>query len=321
MRNQEAELEEAIRSASTTADIKKLIRHWQGDRQALMSSIGLHASVFDDELVMLLLVSGASLHGLAQNPHLPSKYNDQIVEWLVNRVIGESYQADVVNARTALKKFLRNKPVSANNPALQFLITSLAEASDTPLNRIWDLVAILVAVPAFPGLSPAFFERIYERWGRHLPDETLCDFVLHPQTPLHVIKEILDEKRNSLSYEQIQAIVQVDRIRHDPELRSQLTSCILTNGAYECLLPLLLDRDKDCAELFRMLPLLFAAYVLRIHGDKIAPLLSSQDLLPLIRSDNRDIRLVGIAYLSKTQRTDTSLTLIEQAEQTTVPKY
>lgn len=297
-----AKLEEAIKSASTTAEIKELVRKWKGPKWDLMSAIGEHASVFDDELVMVLLVSGVSLDGLAKNPHLPSKYYDQIVEWLVNRVIGEFYGDSLANAYESLRLFLRNKVIAWNNPAFQYLVTLVTKKrSHFPLNRIQDFHRILLSHPEPP---PSLIERIYYDWESHLPDDILFDIAIHPRTPMHIVKDIIIDRRalHSFRHSDVEALVQVDRIRKDPDLRPQLIQ-FFSSYAPSCLVPFIIDRNpEDCAELFRKLPPHIAADVLRNYGDDIASLLSEKDLLPLIESGNREHRLLAIASLSRMHR-------------------
>lgn len=291
------ELIARVTAAKTTTDIKALLWEWRGPVAMVYDAIAQHASVFDEEIVMLLLVT-KSHEDLARNPHLVFPYHDLTARWSLHRLLNETSSKDIVSyGRTLLHLFGQNQ-LPWEHDVVQELVRLMRDPA--VVNSYGERhVQFARALLAHPQMPASFLQELYrlcsKRKYKVLP-KYACAFALHPQAPIDFTRSVIDKYiRKYFGYTDYARLARNERVRNNPYLRSLISPYLITHRRQE-LISFILDLNpNDCAEILRKAPTHVITEALRQKGSEIVRFLEMADLASLLRSDSHELRLLAMA--------------------------
>lgn len=297
----EPQLKRLLSKAENSEEVRSVMRKWAGKQEVLIPTVSTHARYFDKEILFTLLNSGISLHTLVENRHFPDEWDEEIADWMKNRIIGEIKGDYLYPASATLSAIAAKETVPFEHQIFEDLM-ELATIKEHPSERHQVAIDVLldhpqITVSALDTLHP--FIRNVNSFGALIKLATHKR--VHPETRDKIIKEQL--QASFVSRPVMEQLLSEDEIRLDEEYRPLLVAAAMKSHDYSAGATLLMDvkskeevkklwgfvlKDRDFYS-----PLI----VLDRKGSEIAKFLSTEDLAPLLKSPKRETRATAIAIM------------------------
>lgn len=139
-------LRKAVRKADSLEEIKKIIGNWSGKLDKLFPILAEHSRFFDKEVVVAILSGGTGSAALVENEHRGDEWEEFILRWSANRIIGEAKTDSIKQAALAATKITRKGSIPFSNQAYGDL-QELAEEPDHLKPRHHAALAVLLSHP------------------------------------------------------------------------------------------------------------------------------------------------------------------------------
>jgi hypothetical protein len=298
------DLEKALASARTPADVWDLLWQWQGNRSEALYIVAEWSPVFDESLIRAILTGVGPYLRLVENPACGPEHDSTIALWLARRIEGETLAEERNAAAAALKVIMQRGGIAPESPAFQILVPiALGQDKRKFTDRTERAVEAILAHPAPPAELLEKLEEVLERERRSKHRAMLG---IHPAVGSEIrtraITGVLEAGIGDY-YNILIRFIETPHVREDPALRPHLLRRVLVathvkplqafaeTVAVEDWLPVLrvLLREGSSA----------AAVLTQRYGDELAPLLTLDDLQALLGSENSEVRMYGVRWAGR----------------------
>jgi hypothetical protein len=294
-------LKQTIEGASSPDEIRDAVFLFRGKTNHALVEVAQTARVWDDGLLLSILASGAGSYQILANPHLPEWAFLRIARWELNRLHSEAANDPLNQAHSILSDLARRGKLPSASAEYQELLDIVMVPEKKRLASFAKRQEMALRVLAInPEMDGATLERLVERTEGVVSTQQLIPVVCAAACPTELRRRIFRDlfNWNQVGYDEIHALAQADAVRLDPEIRPAFLQRALEQRAFRLYAQFAKDAQPgDCREVFQRIvrqDIAGAVHLLEQHGERIAPLLQHDDLLPLLNADRQEVRLAAI---------------------------